>query len=58
MVFFWSCNAGSQNEGKGCGFFRVLDMRREGRGKWFELPSARIKGIVKSGKEDGRDEAK
>ncbi|GAA6064288.1 hypothetical protein JCM10212_000722 [Sporobolomyces blumeae] len=36
MVFFWSCNAGAQNEGKGCGFFRVLDMEKEGRGRWFK----------------------
>ncbi|GAA6014148.1 hypothetical protein JCM11491_004120 [Sporobolomyces phaffii] len=41
MVFFWSCNAGAQNEGKGCGFFRVLDMRREGRGKWYQPPRTR-----------------
>ncbi|GAA5903495.1 uncharacterized protein JCM6883_005019 [Sporobolomyces salmoneus] len=40
MVFFWSCNAGAQNEGKGCGFFRVLDMEREGRGKWFVQPTS------------------
>ncbi|GAA5829374.1 hypothetical protein JCM3766R1_001077 [Sporobolomyces carnicolor] len=38
MIFFWSCNAGAQNEGKGCGFFRVLDMQKEGRGKWFTQP--------------------
>ncbi|GAA5935916.1 uncharacterized protein JCM15063_001848 [Sporobolomyces koalae] len=35
MVFFWSCNAGAQNDGKGCGFFRVLDMKKERRGDWF-----------------------
>ncbi|GAA5953275.1 hypothetical protein JCM3765_007460 [Sporobolomyces pararoseus] len=49
MVFFWSCNAGAQNEGKGCGFFRVLDMKKEGRGKWFD-PLLR-KGVEKSGKD-------
>ncbi|GAA5927662.1 hypothetical protein JCM1841_006076 [Sporobolomyces salmonicolor] len=35
MVFFWSCNGGAQNEGKGCRTFKVLDMEKEGRGRWF-----------------------
>ena len=35
MMFFWVCNAGAQNEGRGCGFWRELDVRREGRGRWF-----------------------
>lgn len=39
MIFFWSCNAGAQNEGKGCGFFKILDMKQEGRGKWFSASS-------------------
>ncbi|GAA5991046.1 hypothetical protein JCM5350_005407 [Sporobolomyces pararoseus] len=42
MVFFWSCNAGAQNEGKGCGFFKVLDMKKEGRGKWFDPRLRRV----------------
>lgn len=32
---FWQCNAGSSQQGRTCGFFRPLDMQREGRGKWF-----------------------
>ncbi|GAA5975102.1 hypothetical protein JCM21900_001600 [Sporobolomyces salmonicolor] len=36
MVFFWSCNGGAQNEGKGCRTFKVLDMEKEGRGRWFK----------------------
>ncbi|GAA5992062.1 hypothetical protein JCM11641_003663 [Rhodosporidiobolus odoratus] len=35
MIYFWTCNAGAQNEGKGCGMWRVLNMEKEGRGKWF-----------------------
>jgi hypothetical protein len=30
--FFWSCNAGTQNEGKSCGMFKFLDMKAERRG--------------------------
>ncbi|GAA5835127.1 hypothetical protein JCM11251_000169 [Rhodosporidiobolus azoricus] len=36
MVYFWTCNAGAQNEGKGCAHWRILDMKKEGRGRWFE----------------------
>lgn len=33
MVFFWQCQApGQTGDMKGCGFFRILDMRAEGRG--------------------------
>ncbi|GAA5931389.1 hypothetical protein JCM3775_005011 [Rhodotorula graminis] len=35
MMFFWVCNAGAQNEGRGCKFWRELDVRREARGRWF-----------------------
>ncbi|GAA5855309.1 hypothetical protein JCM9279_001943 [Rhodotorula babjevae] len=28
MMFFWVCNAGAQNEGRGCGFWRELDPTR------------------------------
>jgi 2OG-Fe(II) oxygenase superfamily len=30
--YFWMCYAGAQNDGKGCSFFQVLDMEKEGRG--------------------------
>lgn len=33
MVFFWQCQSATQTGvGKGCGFFRILDMKKEGRG--------------------------
>jgi len=33
MVFFWQCQSpGQTGDMKGCGFFRILDMRAEGRG--------------------------
>lgn len=35
MVFFWVCNAGAANGGKGCNTWRLLDMEKEGRGRWF-----------------------
>ncbi|GEM08032.1 ubiquitin system component Cue [Rhodotorula toruloides] len=35
MVFFWVCNAGASNGGKGCNTWRLLDMEKERRGKWF-----------------------
>ncbi|KAH7909716.1 hypothetical protein BJ138DRAFT_1136458 [Hygrophoropsis aurantiaca] len=30
--YWWTCYAGAQNDGKGCGFWRVMDMTTEGRG--------------------------
>ncbi|KAF8184893.1 hypothetical protein K438DRAFT_1837055 [Mycena galopus ATCC 62051] len=30
--YWWSCSAGAQNEGKGCNFWQLLDMKKEGRG--------------------------
>ena len=30
--YWWTCYAGAQNEGKGCNFWKVLDMKTEGRG--------------------------
>jgi hypothetical protein len=33
MVWFWQCQSpGQTGEMKGCGFFKVLDMKGEGRG--------------------------
>nr|XP_031863086.1 uncharacterized protein CI109_001564 [Kwoniella shandongensis]KAA5530158.1 hypothetical protein CI109_001564 [Kwoniella shandongensis] len=33
MVFFWQCQSPTQTgELKGCGFFKILDMKKEGRG--------------------------
>jgi len=30
--YWWTCYAGAQKEGKGCNFWKVLDMKSEGRG--------------------------
>lgn len=30
--YWWTCCAGAQKEGKGCSFWRVMDMKAEGRG--------------------------
>ncbi|OCF39596.1 hypothetical protein I317_06611 [Kwoniella heveanensis CBS 569] len=33
MLFFWQCQSpGQTGDLKGCGFFRILDMKKEGRG--------------------------
>lgn len=32
LLFFWHCQGSLQNQGKNCGFFRLLDMERERRG--------------------------
>lgn len=33
MVFFWQCQSpGQTGEMKGCGFFKILDLKAEGRG--------------------------
>ncbi|WVQ94531.1 hypothetical protein IAU59_001610 [Kwoniella sp. CBS 9459] len=33
MMFFWQCQSpGQTGDLKGCGFFRILDMKKEGRG--------------------------
>jgi len=30
--YWWTCYAGAQNDGKGCGLWRVMDVVAEGRG--------------------------
>lgn len=30
--YWWTCTAGDQTEGKGCGFWKVMDVKAEGRG--------------------------
>ena len=30
--YWWACSGGDQNEGKGCGFWKVMDVDAEGRG--------------------------
>jgi hypothetical protein len=30
--YWWACYAGAQNQGKGCNFWKVMDMEAEGRG--------------------------
>jgi hypothetical protein len=35
--YWWTCTAGDQNEGKGCGFWKVMDVKAEGRGPFVSL---------------------
>ncbi|KAF8522221.1 hypothetical protein BU17DRAFT_45166 [Hysterangium stoloniferum] len=35
MHYFWMCYAGAQNDGKGCGFVKVMDCESEGRGPFM-----------------------
>ncbi|OSD08701.1 hypothetical protein PYCCODRAFT_1357282 [Trametes coccinea BRFM310] len=30
--YWWTCYAGAQNDGKGCGYWKVMDVKAEGRG--------------------------
>lgn len=30
--YWWTCYAGAQNDGKGCGYWKVMDAKAEGRG--------------------------
>lgn len=30
--YWWTCYAGAQNDGQGCGFWKVMDVKAEGRG--------------------------
>ncbi|KAJ3510591.1 hypothetical protein NLJ89_g4587 [Agrocybe chaxingu] len=32
--YWWSCYAGAQNDGKGCKYWKVMDMKGEGRGPY------------------------
>ena len=32
MKYWWTCYAGAQNDGKGCNFWKVMDVKAEGRG--------------------------
>src|SRR6267154_2908563 len=37
--YWWTCTAGDQNEGKGCGCWKVMDVKAEGRGPFAsDLP--------------------
>lgn len=38
--YWWTCYAGAQNDGKGCGMWKVMDMQAEGRGPLADLPTA------------------
>lgn len=33
--YWWTCYAGAQNDGKGCNFWQVMDMKSECRGPTF-----------------------
>lgn len=30
--YWWTCYAGAQNDGQGCGYWKVMDVKAEGRG--------------------------
>lgn len=45
--YFWTCYAGAQNDGKGCNFWKLLNMKEEGRGAWFN-PSLGLKPSISS----------
>lgn len=32
IKYWWTCYAGVQNDGKGCGMWKVMDVKAEGRG--------------------------
>lgn len=34
--YWWTCTAGDQNEGKGCGFWKIMDVKAEGRGPFVK----------------------
>jgi hypothetical protein len=34
--YWWTCYSGAQTEGKGCGYWKVMDVRAEGRGPFVE----------------------
>ncbi|OCH95052.1 hypothetical protein OBBRIDRAFT_721704 [Obba rivulosa] len=36
--YWWTCYAGAQNDGKGCNFWKVMDVEREGRGPFVGSP--------------------
>jgi hypothetical protein len=40
--YWWTCTAGDQNEGKGCGFWKVMDVKAEGRGPFVSDVSSRL----------------
>lgn len=33
--YWWTCYSGAQNGGKGCGMWKVMDVKAEGRGPFF-----------------------
>ena len=35
--YWWTCYAGAQNDGKGCGLWKVMDAKAEGRGPFVGL---------------------
>ncbi|KAI0363466.1 hypothetical protein BV20DRAFT_958179 [Pilatotrama ljubarskyi] len=35
--YWWTCYAGAQNDGKGCGLWKVMDVKAEGRGPFVGM---------------------
>ena len=46
--YWWTCYAGAQNDGKGCNFWKVLDMEAENRDPLVKkaMPKGNEKGEV------------
>ena len=38
LLFMWTCNGSAQEQGRECGFWKLLDMEKEGRGKAWRGP--------------------
>lgn len=43
--YWWTCYAGAQNDGKGCGLWQVMDIEKEGRGPFAGGNGAAV-GVV------------
>lgn len=55
--YWWVCYAGAQNDGKGCDFWRVMDMQAEGRDSDFAGPhQIESKGPSTNWKSDTSDD--
>ncbi|KAH9951945.1 hypothetical protein B0H21DRAFT_775539 [Amylocystis lapponica] len=37
--YWWTCYAGAQNDGKGCNFWKIMDVEAEGRGPFVVAPA-------------------
>jgi hypothetical protein len=55
MAFFWQCQSpGTTGQLKGCGFFKILDMRGEGRGPCIGYGDEGVEAEVEADESDER----